>query len=455
MRPLDPKLHGICVLLDSLIADGTIDGYGFPEIAATLQTARSLHPNRLVFYFQPHRYTRTQMLADDFGKVLQAADLVFVADVYPASELPIEGVSGQTIIDAMHRHGPVETHYLPDLGTAHHAIGNALKPGDLFLTLGAGNVHECGMRIARDLALLEDLERTAGESLEGKLYEPMSRHTTMRVGGCAQYWLEPSTFSGMQTAVNYCRDRNIPVHVIGRGSNIIVRDGGLRGAVIHPSGGEFDVLEIQGNRLSAGAGVRLKKLVSSAVQNGLGGLEWMDGIPGNVGGSLRMNAGAMGMDMIKNLVSVVCLDEDGEIRSHTKEELNAQYRSIPDLAHNFVLQAVFEAQPAPAEEMERLLAAARAKRKLSQPVGASAGCIFKNPEEIPAGRLIDELGLKNACVGDACVSDVHANFIINRGHARARDITILIDMIRKEAMENRGIDLKSEAQVIGDREPQF
>lgn len=434
-----------------------VDDYGHhpTEIAATLQTARSLQPNRLVVYFQPHRYTRTQLLADDFGKVLQEADLVFVADVYPASELPIEGVSGQTIINAMRRHGPVETRYLPDLGIAHHTIGNALKPGDLFLTLGAGNVHECGMRIARDLALLEDLERTAGGSLEGKLYEPMSRHTTMGVGGCAQYWLEPSTFSGMQAAVNYCRDRNIPVHVIGRGSNIIVRDGGLRGAVIHPSGGEFDVLEIQGNRLTAGAGVRLKKLVSTAVQNGLGGLEWMDGIPGNVGGSLCMNAGAMGMDMVKNLVSVTCLDEDGEICSHTREELNAQYRSIPDLVHNFVLQAVFEAQPAPAEEMERLLEAARARRKLSQPVGASAGCIFKNPPEIPAGRLIDELGLKGACVGDACVSDVHANFIINRGHARARDITILIDMIRKEAMENRGIDLKSEAQVIGDRDPQF
>ena len=434
-----------------------VDDYGHhpTEIAATLQTARSLQPNRLVVYFQPHRYTRTQMLADDFGKVLQAADLVFVADVYPASELPIKGVSGQTIIDAMHKHGPVETHYLPNLATAHHAIGNALNPGDLFLTLGAGNVHECGMRIAHDLALLEDLERTAGEDLKGRLYEPMSRHTTMGVGGCAQYWLEPSTFSGMRTAVNYCRDRNIPVHVIGRGSNIIVRDGGLRGAVIHPSGGEFDVLDIQGSHISAGAGVRLKKLVSASVQNGLGGLEWMDGIPGNVGGSLRMNAGAMGMDMIQNLVSVVCLDEDGEIRSHTKEELNAQYRSIPDLAHNFVLQAVFETRPASTREMEQRLEEARAKRKLTQPVGASSGCIFKNPAEIPAGRLIDELGLKNACVGDACVSDVHANFIINRGHARARDITILIDMIRKEAMENRGIDLKSEAQVIGDREPQF
>ena len=157
-----------------------VDDYGHhpTEIAATLQTARSLQPERLVVYFQPHRYTRTQMLAEDFGKVLQAADLVFVADVYPASELPIEGISGQTIIDAMHRHGRVETSYLPDLNTAHHAIGNALKPGDLFLTLGAGNVHECGMRIARDLALLEDLERTAGESLNGTLYEPMSRHTT-------------------------------------------------------------------------------------------------------------------------------------------------------------------------------------------------------------------------------------------------------------------------------------
>lgn len=434
-----------------------VDDYGHhpTEIAATLQTARSLQPERLVVYFQPHRYTRTQMLADDFGSVLQAADLVFIANVYPASELPIDGVSGQTIIDAIHRHGTVESHYLPDIGTAHHAIGNALKPGDLFLTLGAGNVHECGMRIARDLALLEDLERTAGEDLKGRLYEPMARHTTMGVGGSAQYWLEPSTFTGMQTAVNYCRDRNIPVHVIGRGSNIIVRDGGLRGAVIHPAGGEFDVLDIQGALITAGAGVRLKKLVSACTRQGLGGLEWMDGIPGNVGGSLRMNAGAMGMDMIRNLVSVTCLDEDGEIRSHSRDELNAQYRSIPELAHNFVLQAVFEGEPSPREDMETRLETARAKRRLTQPSGASAGCIFKNPEEIPAGRLIDELGLKNACVGDACVSAVHANFIINRGRARARDITILIDMIRKEAMENRGIDLKSEAQVIGDREPQF
>ncbi len=434
-----------------------VDDYGHhpTEIAATLQTARSLNPDRLVVYFQPHRFTRTQMLAEDFGRVLQAADVVYVADVYPASELPIPGISGQTIIDAMHRHGDTETHYLPNLNIAHHDIGNILKPGDLFLTLGAGNIHECGMRIAHDLTLLEDLSRATGPDMKCKLYEPMPRHTTMGVGGCAQYWLEPSTFDAMRKAVIYCQDRNIPVHVIGRGSNIIVRDGGLRGAVIHPTGGDFDQLSVEGAQLTVGAGVRLKKLTAAAVNAGLTGLEWMDGIPGNVGGSLRMNAGAMGEEMANRLISVTCLDEDGEIRTHLREELQTQYRSISYLTHNFVLSAVFEGAPAPADEIAAKLEAARAKRKAGQPQGASAGCIFKNPPEIPAGKLIDELGLKNACVGDACVSDVHANFIINRGHARARDITILIDMIRKEAKENRGIELKSEAQVIGDRDPQF
>ncbi len=434
-----------------------VDDYGHhpTEIAATLQTARSLKPNRLVVYFQPHRYTRTQMLAEDFGKVLQAADIVFVADVYPASELPIEGISGQTIIDAMHRHGDAISRYLPDLNIAHHEIGNALKPGDLFLTLGAGNIHECGMRIAHDLALMEDMDRATGPHMKSCLYEPMRRHTTMGVGGCAQYWLEPSNFDAMRSAVAYCLDRNIPVHVIGRGSNIIVRDGGLRGAVIHPTGGDFDKIEVDGSRITVGAGVRLKKLASAAMAAGLTGLEWMDGIPGNVGGSLRMNAGAMGEEMASRLISVTCLDEDGEIRTHMKDELHTQYRSISYLAHNFVLSAVFEGEPAPAAEIAAKLEAARAKRKSTQPQGASAGCIFKNPPEISAGKLIDELGLKNACVGDACVSDVHANFIINRGHARAQDITILIDMIRKEAKESRGIDLKPEAQVIGDRDPQF
>ncbi len=436
-----------------------VDDYGHhpTEIAMTLQTARSLKPKRLVVLFQPHRYTRTKLLHNDFGKVLQIADQVFVVDVYPASEKPIEGISGQTIVDAIHRNGPTSTQYLPDFNIAHHAVGNFLKPGDLLVTLGAGNVHECGAKIAADLSLLEDLLRIGGDQVTGHLYEPMKRHTTMGVGGCAQFWLEPTSISAMQNIINYCRDRSLPVRVIGRGSNIIVREGGIRGAVIHPEGGEFDSLILNPDfTITAGAGVRLKKLASFALQHHIGGLEWCDGIPGSVGGSLRMNAGAMGSDMWHIFQSAICLDDDGEIREHKKEDILAKYRSIPEFVTSFVLQATFQGIPhTDPEEIAARLEEGRQKRKTTQPSGASAGCIFKNLDSVSAGKLIDKLGFKNTRIGNAQVSDIHANFIVNLGHAKATDITELIDLIRAQVKERCGYELQSEAQVIGDREPQF
>ena len=252
-----------------------VDDYGHhpSELAATLQTARSLKPQRIVVLFQPHRYTRTQALADDFGKVLQAADLVFITDVYPASEKPIEGISGQTLVDAMKVHGTIPATYLPNLSTAHYAVGNALQPGDLLITLGAGNVHEAGTRIARDLKVIEEMRglMPPGE-IDGKLYEPMSKHTTMLVGGPAQFWIEPHSFYGFAFLVEYCRERGIPVRVVGRGSNLLVRDGGIRGAVIHPTGGAFsDVTVGTRGEITAGVGVRLKKLASVAGGSGIGG----------------------------------------------------------------------------------------------------------------------------------------------------------------------------------------
>ncbi|MGA0846396.1 MAG: UDP-N-acetylmuramate--L-alanine ligase, partial [Luteolibacter sp.] len=171
-----------------------VDDYGHhpTEIAATLQTARSLKPQRVVVVFQPHRYTRTQAMADEFGRVLQAADLVFVTDVYPASELPIDGISGQTVVDAMSRHGSIPVKYLPEFARAHHAVGNALKEGDLLITLGAGNVHEVATRLVADLKLLEEMRGLMPDGeIEGKLYEPMSRHSTLLFGGPAQFWLRP------------------------------------------------------------------------------------------------------------------------------------------------------------------------------------------------------------------------------------------------------------------------
>lgn len=436
-----------------------VDDYGHhpTELAATMRTARSLKPSRLVVLFQPHRYTRTQALADDFGKVLQAADLVFITDVYPASEPPIPGITGQTLVDAMKAHGDIPAKFLPDLETAHHKVGNALEPGDLLITLGAGNVHEVGTRLAADLKILDEMLALmpAGE-IDGKLYEPMRKHTTLLVGGPAQYWIEPHSFYAFAFIVDYCRERGIPIRVVGRGSNLLVRDGGIRGAVTHPTGGAFSELSIDAKGyVTAGVGVRLKKLASYAGAHGIGGFEWMEGIPGNVGGSLRMNAGAMGIETFDQVVRVTFLDEDGVIRTREREEIIATYRNVQELRRNFALQAVFKGKADSHENIKQRWQESRDKRKDSQPIAASAGCTFKNPGEIPAGRLIDSLGLKGTAIGQAAVSEAHANFIVNNGKATATDILALIESIQKTAKAKSGVDLETEVKIIGDDEVSF
>lgn len=436
-----------------------VDDYGHhpTEIAATLATARSLKPERLVVLFQPHRYTRTKLLRDDFGRVLKEVDHLFVADVYPASEPPIPGISGQTIVDAVQEQGGGQVQFLPDLRRAHHIIGNFLRPGDLFLTLGAGNVHDAGTRIANDLRLLAEMQQDCGSSFTARLYEPMSRHTTIGVGGCAQFWLEPDSAAAARSVLTFFKDRNIPVYFVGRGSNLVVRDGGIRGAVIHLSCGEFEELRADGCCITAGAGVKLKKLAAFAAAQGISGFEWMEGIPGCVGGSLRMNAGSMGGDMWNIFSSAEAMDKEGAPLHFDKKTMQgAQYRMIPEFEHNIVLRATFCGAPSDRSEIEGKMQQFHEKRRATQPQQPSAGCTFMNPSpELPAGRLISDLGLKGHTIGGAQVSELHANFIINTGSAKATDVTELIDFIRRRAKQEYGVELKAEVQVIGEREPEF
>jgi UDP-N-acetylenolpyruvoylglucosamine reductase len=357
----------------------------------------------------------------------------------------------------MKEHGDIPAKYLPDMETAHHAVGNALESGDLLITLGAGNVHEVGTRIVNDLKILEEMKAVMPEGeIDGKIYEPMRKHTTLLVGGPAQYWLEPHSFYAFAFLVDYCRQRGISLRVVGRGSNILVKDGGIRGAVIHPSGGAFSELSIDSKgHVVAGVGVRLKKLASYAGAHGIGGFEWMEGIPGNVGGSLRMNAGAMGIETFDQVVRVSFLDEDGVIRTRERDEIVSSYRNVQELRRNFALQAVFKGKNDTHDNIKARWHESREKRKDSQPIAASAGCTFKNPEQIAAGRLIDSLGLKGTSVGNAAVSEVHGNFIVNNGKATAKDILALIESVQKTAKAERGIDLETEVKIIGEDEPQF
>ncbi len=428
-----------------------IDDYGHhpTEIAATLATARTGGWKRTLVMFQPHRYTRTLALKDEFGRAFGDADGVFIADVYPASEKPIPGVSGLTIVEALERNEHPLARFQPEIPKLPWEVGPEIQDGDLIMSLGAGNIHECGARIASDLTLRDKLQEIMGPG-SIRLYEPLSRHTTLRVGGPAQFWVEPETEEGFADLVAWCFDEDIPFMVMGRGSNLLVRDGGVPGVVAHLARGEFARHEVVGQQIHAGVGVKLKQLAALARNAGIGGFEWMDGIPGNLGGSLRMNAGAMGSELFDHVVRVRFCDQDGNIFTRTPAEMEVRYRSVPTLMKNFALSAVLEGAPAPTEEIERRLGESETKRKETQPVAASAGCIFKNPGEIPAGKLIEELGFKNFTVGKARVSEVHGNFIVNDGGATAEEVLTLIEEIKAAAMRERGIDLQTEVQIVGE-----
>ncbi|MFN2509698.1 MAG: UDP-N-acetylmuramate dehydrogenase, partial [Chthoniobacterales bacterium] len=420
------------------------------EIRATLATAKSVGRNRVLTMFQPHRYSRTKALRKEFGSAFDDTDRVFVSDVYPASEEPIRGISGQTIVDAIAAHGHKGAAYQPRLDRLHSDVGNIIVPGDLVLSLGAGNVHEQLSILAADLVIAEKLKEVVGQAGEVRLYEPLARHTTLRVGGPAQFWVEPRNEAAFAEIIRICRQENLPLFVIGRGSNLLVRDGGIRGVVVHPSGGEFDRVEVRGQEIEAGVGAKLKQVAYAGKAAGIGGLEWMEGIPGEVGGGLRMNAGAMGFETFNNVVSVRYLDAEGRSHVKTPAQLEVRYRHVPSLMGNYAVSAVFRGTPAAKDEILRRLQDSQEKRRTTQPAASSAGCIFKNPEPCPAGKLVDELGLKNCSVGNARVSEVHGNFIVNDGGATAVEMLELIEKIQRTAREKRGVRLETEVQIVGE-----
>lgn len=420
------------------------------EISATLATARSAGRSRVLTMFQPHRYSRTKALRREFGRAFDNADHIVVTDIYPASETPLPGISGQTIADEIAAHGHRGVSYQPRLDRLHCDVGNMIAAGDLILSLGAGNIHEQLSCLAADLVIAEKLKAIVGEEGDVRLYEPLAKHTTLRVGGPAQFWVEPRTEAAFADLIRHCRRENLPLFVIGRGSNLLVRDGGIRGVVVRPFGGDFETVEVSGDEIRAGVGAKLKQVAYAGKAAGLGGLEWMEGIPGAVGGALRMNAGAMGSQTFENVVRIRYLDDEGNAHDKTPAELEINYRHVPSLERNYAVAAVFKGTPAAAEDIERRLDESQEKRRTTQPAAKSAGCIFKNPKTIPAGKLVDELGLKNTRVGKARVSEVHGNFIVNDGNATANEVLELIQKIKDVARKERGVELETEVQIVGE-----
>jgi len=293
-------------------------------------------------------------------------------------------------------------------------------------------------------AMVEDVA-THAEPLHN---EPMRRHTSWRVGGPADFFYEPASLAELQQILASL-PRGMPLLWLGLGSNLLVRDGGLRGAVIATGGLPRELERLDGNRVRAGAGLPCALLARQCVRWQLGPAAFFAGIPGSVGGALAMNAGAFGGETWDDVEHVTTIDRAGELHERARDEFTVGYRSVQGPASEWFLGATFAL--ASDATTTAGLKAMLARRAATQPLGApSCGSVFRNPTGDYAGRLIESAGLKGARVGGAVVSDKHANFIVNDGDATAEDIEQLIERVRAQVEKTSRVRLELEVRVVGE-----
>jgi UDP-N-acetylenolpyruvoylglucosamine reductase len=271
----------------------------------------------------------------------------------------------------------------------------------------------------------------------------------LRVGGPADVYVEPASEADLAAVLKFCGVRKIKFFILGRGSNLIVRDAGFRGVVICLAQPAFSKIEIDGELMICGAGARLKHVAVEARRNGIAGMEFLEGIPGSIGGALRMNAGAMASATFDIVESVRVMDFAGDAHEFVPNDMAVEYRSCATLKKYIALGAGLRGKPDSMVEIGQRMTAYSEKRWASQPAAPSAGCAFKNPPNIGAGRLIDEMGLKGTRVGGAVVSQEHGNFIVNDNKATAQDVLDLIAQLRAKVKAASGIELHTEVEIIG------
>ncbi|HSY54321.1 MAG TPA: UDP-N-acetylmuramate dehydrogenase [Opitutaceae bacterium] len=436
------------------------------EIRALLASLRHRvgERGRLVVLFQPHRFSRTAQFKVEFAAALALADQVHLLDVYAAGEAPIAGGTTADIYAELKKNSAgLSVDYLPgDDAALFRALSRGLQRGDLVAFVGAGDIDQKA-RAWLELRRAEEMKAKIWDDFADALRprlstgmrllreESLAAKTTMRVGGAARVYAEPATAEDLQVLLREAHAHHVEIFLLGRGSNLIVPDEGVDGLVIALSHENWQRFEPRpGGQVWAGAGLRLKNLCGLAGKAGLVGFEFLEGIPGSIGGALRMNAGAMGGWMFDVVEEVEIMTPTGEVKRLRKADMHVAYRHCAELLDAIALGALLRpAAQADTEAISRQIDVYRRKRHETQPREPSAGCIFKNPAGSSAGRLIDEAGLKGERVGDAEVSTVHANFIVNRGHATGADVIGLMRRVRARVREARGVELEPEVLLYG------
>lgn len=283
-----------------------------------------------------------------------------------------------------------------------------------------------------------------------KINEPMSRHTTFGIGGPADCFLVPKTVEELCVVSKLAHRNHIPVFILGGGANLLVRDKGIRGVVIFT--GRLHKIEQSGNLLKVSSGVSTAQAAQAAYERGLSGMEFASGIPGTIGGAAYMNAGAYGGEMSKIIVSATTCDARGDLITYDSRDIGYSYRHSLFMENGeAIVDITLSLKPGNKKDIRALMDDLNHRRRTKQPLEKrSAGSTFKRPSGHFVGQMIEELGLKGYAVGDAQVSEKHAGFLINNGHASCEDMLHLIHDVQQKVKENYGVDLHTEVQIVGE-----
>lgn len=476
-----------------------VDDYGHhpTEIKATLQAAKTCWPDRRkVVVFQPHRYTRTKALFDDFTRAFYQADKLILLPIYPAGEEKIRGVDSLLLCEGIKAHGHRDAVYADSVSESVFYLKETLRQGDILLTLGAGDVWKVGEKVLEEMKAKRKEKRekrnqqpatrnqqpatsppkgSGGLNPDSKKWlakifgknvkfnEPMSRHTSLRVGGPAWAFVTPESFEKLSELIRWSKKKRIYCMVIGGGTNLLVKDGGINGIVVvlkkcldgiaRTDSGKDSVV------VTAMAGTRFQTLCSFALNNGLEGMNFALGIPGTVGGAIIMNAGTAYGSMAGVIDSIKVLLPTEETRIILRQNLQFDYRKLSwdrkitdiDNWQPIILSADFSLHSSDQQRLKKQAVEILKARKKRQPSGfPSAGCFFKNPESgKTAGELIDLAGLKGKSIGGAKISSKHANFILNKGNASAADMLALMELVQERVSKIFNIELESEITIVG------
>lgn len=404
-----------------------------------------------VILFQPHRYSRTSQFLEGFAQALSGWKQVALLPVYGAGEDREQGVDSDAIRECFpEQHRPALLKSGKELEVFMESLAGEGRLPVWFV--GAGDIEAKALAWMRRLHAGERWHRDSNPfSFPVRQGELLAGKTTLGVGGAARYYAEPESREELLQLLEEAGRLAIPVYPLGRGSNLLVMDRGVDGLVVRLRKGAWEEIEfLETGQVRVGAGVPLKKLCGQASLHGMEGFEFLEGIPGSLGGALRMNAGAMGGWMLDVVDEVEILTHEGSLRRYPRSELHASYRCCQEVAQGIALEATLTPRGrAESDTIRNRISTYSERRKETQPREPSAGCIFKNPDGSHAGKLVDQCGLKGVRVGDAEISRVHGNFMINRGDASSSEVLALINLVRKRVYEETGYQLEPEVLLWG------